>query len=226
MAGKAKALCMFTTASTKVQADFGHNRVLQGLAILYGVIWLATAIAPNNRFDWFLENILVFAFFGLLALTYRVFPLSDLSYTLIAVFLGLHAVGAHYTYSESPMGLWVKEALVLERNHYDRVVHFLFGLLFSYPLREVALRGARVSRGWSYVLGFALVLACSNIYEALEWAAAETIEPETALAFLGTQGDIFDAQKDSALAATGAMLGLFIIAMLSKVCAGSRSARD
>jgi uncharacterized membrane protein YjdF len=126
--------------------------VLQILATVYGVIWLATAIAPVNRFDWFLENLLVFAFVGLLAATYRAFPLSDLSYTLIAVFLSLHAVGAHYTYSESPMGVWLQEAWDLERNHYDRLVHFVFGLLFCYPLRETILRGTgeppRAATSW------------------------------------------------------------------------------
>jgi putative membrane protein len=206
---------MFTTASTKIRANFTSNRVLQALTAVYGVIWLVTAIAPTSRFDWFLENLLVFGFVGLLATTYRAFPLSDLSYTLIAVFLSLHAVGAHYTYSESPMGFWLKEALDLERNHYDRLVHFLFGLLFSYPLREAVMRGAGVSGRWCYALSFALALSLSNLYEILEWAVAEVVDPEAAFAFLGTQGDAFDAQKDMLFAATGMILGLGITAMLS-----------
>ena len=128
----------------------------------------------------------------------------------------LHAVGAHYTYSESPMGFWLKEALELERNHYDRLVHFLFGLLFSYPLREVVMRGARVSGPWRYVLSFALALSLSSFYETLEWGAAEILDPEAIFAFLGTQGDVFDAQKDAVLAAAGVILGLAITAMLDR----------
>jgi len=213
---------MFTTASMRIQTNFAGNRVLHILVAVYGVIWIAMAFAPTDRFDWFLENLLVFALVGLLVATYRVFPLSDLSYTLIAVFLSLHAVGAHYTYSESPMGFWLQEAWDLERNHYDRLVHFFFGLLFSYPLREVLLRGTGALGPWCYVLSLASVLSLSSIYEILEWAVAEIVNPEAAFAFLGTQGDVFDAQKDSALAATGAIIGLAVIAMLSKVRAGSR----
>jgi len=215
---------MFTTASMRVRANFAGNRVLHVLAAIYGVIWLATAFAPINRFDWFLENLLVVAFVGLLVATYRVFPLSDLSYTLIAVFLSLHAVGAHYTYSESPMGFWLQEAWNLERNHYDRLVHFVFGLLFSYPLREVVLRGTRASGLWCYTLSLASVMSLSSLYEILEWAVAEIVDPEAAFAFLGTQGDVFDAQKDSVLAAAGAVIGLAVIATLSKWRGGSRPA--
>jgi putative membrane protein len=207
---------MFTTASSETRVNFRNNRLLQALAAGYGVIWLVAAIAPTNRFDWFLENLLVIAFAGLLVATYRAFPLSDLSYTLIAIFLSLHAVGAHYTYSEAPMGFWLKETLELERNHYDRLVHFLFGLLFGYPLREVVMRGARVSGLWCYVLSIALVLSLSSFYEILEWGAAEVLDPEAILAFLGTQGDVFDAQKDAVLAAAGTILGLAITALLER----------
>lgn len=205
---------MFTTASSETRANFRNNRLLQALAAGYGVIWLVAAIAPTTRFDWFLENLIVIAFLALLVATYRAFPLSDLSYTLIAIFLSLHAVGAHYTYSETPIGFWIKEILELERNHYDRLVHFLFGLLFSYPLREVVMRGAGVSGIWRYVLSFALALSLSSLYEILEWGVAEILDPEAILAFLGTQGDVFDAQKDAVLAAAGVMLGLAITAML------------
>jgi putative membrane protein len=207
---------MFTTASSETRANFRNNRLLQTLAASYGVIWLVAAIAPTSRFDWFLENLIVIAFVALLVATYRAFPLSDLSYTLIAIFLSLHAVGAHYTYSEAPMGFWLKEALEVERNHYDRLVHFLFGLLFSYPLREVVMRRARVSGPWCYVLSFALALSLSSLYEILEWGAAEILDPEAILAFLGTQGDVFDAQKDAVLAAAGVILGLAITAMLER----------
>lgn len=199
---------MFTTSADAPRTDFERNRLLQVLAAGYGAWWLLLAIAPYNRFDWFLENLLVFLFVGLLAATYRRFPLSDLSYLLIALFLALHAVGAHYTYSEAPLGWWVTEALAWERNHFDRVVHFLFGLLCAYPLRETVMRGTGVA-GWrAGLLAFAVVLALSSGYEMLEWSAAMLLDPEAGMAFLGTQGDVFDAQKDTALAAVGATLSL------------------
>ena len=205
---------MFTTAASPPRTDFGRNRLLQGLAGAYGLWWVLLAIAPYDRFDWLLENLLVVCFVGLLAATYRRFPLSDLSYLLIAIFLALHAVGAHYTYSETPLGWWLTETMGWTRNHYDRVVHFLFGLLCAYPLREVVVRSCPIA-GWiAALLAFAAVLAFSSAYEMLEWGAAMLLDPEQGMAFLGTQGDIFDAQKDTALAMAGAVLGLTSLSLL------------
>lgn len=201
---------MFTTAADPARANFASNRLLQGLTLVYAVWWAALAIAPYNRFDWFLENLLVIVFVGLLAVTYRRFPLSDLSYLLIAVFLALHAVGAHYTYSKAPVGGWMGELLGWERNHYDRAVHFLFGLLCAYPLRETVMRGCAVT-GWrAGLLAFAVVMAFSSGYEMLEWGAAMLLDPEAGMAFLGTQGDVFDAQKDTTLATSGAVIALLL----------------
>ncbi len=202
-------------AATGQPKSFKNNRVLQAIAVIYATVWLIAAISPTDRFDWLLENLLVFVFVGLLAATYRAFTFSNLSYGLMAVFLCLHAVGAHYNYSHSPIGFWLQSALDMERNHYDRVIHFLFGLLFSYPLHELARRAARISGGWCYLVSLALILACSNFYEIVEWATAEIIDPEAAFAFLGTQGDVFDAQKDTVLALAGAILGLSLTALSS-----------
>ncbi|GAB4354213.1 MAG: DUF2238 domain-containing protein [Kiloniellaceae bacterium] len=201
---------MVTTAADPAKADFVRNRLLQGLTLAYAIWWLALAIAPYNRFDWFLENLLVVVFVGLLAATYRRFPLSDLSYLLIAVFLALHAVGAHYTYSKAPVGGWMGDVLGWERNHYDRAVHFLFGLLCAYPLRETVMRAAAVA-GWrAGLLALAVAMAFSSGYEMLEWGAAMLLDPEAGMAFLGTQGDVFDAQKDTTLATLGAVIALIL----------------
>lgn len=207
---------MLTTATGPVAANFARNRLLQVLVGAYGLWWLALAVAPYDRFDWLLENLLVFAFVGLLAATYRRFPLSDLSYLLIAVFLALHAVGAHYTYSEAPVGGWMTGLLGGERNHYDRVVHFLFGFLCAYPLREAVMRGCGVA-GWrAGLLAFAVVLAFSSGYEMLEWGSVLVLSPEEGMAFLGTQGDVFDAQKDTALATGGAAMTLLFAGLLER----------
>lgn len=197
-----------TSASDALSPEFKKNRFLQVLTFAYGLIWIVTAISPTSRFDWFLENLLVFLLWGLLAATYSRFPLSNTSYLLIALFLGFHAVGAHYTYSEMPLGAWLKDVLGENRNHYDRIVHLLFGLLGAYPLREVISRTASVRGIKASLHTFAALLALSSAYEMIEWIVAEIVSPEAALAYLGAQGDVFDAQKDTILGAIGAAVAL------------------
>jgi len=121
------------------------------------VVWVYAAIEPFSRRDWLLENLLVFFYCGLLAFTYRRFRFSTLSYLLFTVFMSLHLVGSHYTYAEVPFGFWLQDALGLARNHYDRIVHFSFGLLIAYPLREWLLRVTGVRVGWSYFMAVVMV---------------------------------------------------------------------
>ena len=127
----------FTVSTMRVRANFRENRLLQILVAWYLVLWVVLAIHPLDRHDWRLENILVCAAVVLMSGTYRVFPLSDLSYILVTVFMSLHTIGAHWTYSEVPLGYWLKDAFGFSRNHFDRIVHFSFGLLMAYPIREV-----------------------------------------------------------------------------------------
>ena len=204
-----------TTATSPNRPGFRHNRFLWCLVAGYLMLWLALAIAPHNRFDWFLENILVFAAAALLVLTYRAFVFSDLSYGLIALFLAVHALGAHYTYSLTPIGFQLQDLFGLARNPYDRLIHFGFGLLLAYPALELCLRLPRPRPPvWAYLFALALIVALSALYEMLEWSAAMVLEPEDALAFLGTQGDVFDAQKDAALAMIGAVITLSLAGCL------------
>ncbi len=199
---------MIGTAKDGVIVPFHRNRLLQVLTAALSAAWLAAAIAPENRFDWLLENLLVFIGVGLLGAFYRTRPLSDLSYILIAAFLALHVLGAHYTYSQAPLGFWLQDAFGQDRNHFDRLVHLGFGILIVYPVREALLRYTGAGRGLSGFAAFTVIAASSLIYETIEWAAAIIISPDAAMAFLGTQGDVFDAQKDSTLAVAGALLGL------------------
>jgi len=185
---------------------FSDNLVLQLLVAWLIGLWLLTAIDPFNRFDWLLENLLVFIYGALLVVTYRRFAFSNLSYGLFTVFLSLHLVGAHYTYSEAPFGFWLQDWLGLSRNHYDRIVHFSFGLLLAYPFHELLIRAAGVHRSWSYFLVMLSVLGFSGFYEALEGLVAMIVSPELGTAYLGTQGDEWDAQKDTALAFSGSMI--------------------
>lgn len=125
----------------------------------------------------------------------------------IALFLGLHAVGAHYTYSETPAGAWMQDAFGFERNRYDRVVHFAFGLLLTYPMREIALRVLRARPLWAWLLPFFAALAASSLYELIEAWVAWIVSPELGTAYLGTQGE-WDAQRDMSCAFAGAVVAL------------------
>jgi len=191
------------------QPEFRDNRLLHGLLAWIALVWVITAIAPYNRFDWFLENILVFVYGSILIATYRRFAFSNTSYTLFIMFITLHLVGAHYTYSETPIGYWMSDLFDLQRNHYDRVIHFAYGLLCAYPFRELLTRAAGVYRnGWSYFLPVCIILAFSGFYEMIEMIVARIVSPEAGDAYLGTQGDIWDAQKDMLMAFSGAVLGM------------------
>ena len=170
-----------------------------------------------------LENALLVGGVAVLVATRKALPLSRVSYTLIFVFLCLHTVGAHYTYSLVPYDAWF-EALTgrtlssltgWERNHFDRLVHFSYGLLLAYPAREVFLRVADVRGFWGYYLPLDVVMATSMLYELIEWGAAAVFGGDLGVAYLGTQGDPWDAQKDMALATLGAIIAMLITAAIN-----------
>ena len=194
--------------------DVSDRSFAIGLACAYAAVWLLAAIAPLDRGDWLLENLLVFAFVPVLAVTYRRFAFSNLSYLLIAIFLSLHAMGAHYTYSKTPLGFWMQDAFGLQRNHYDRLVHFSYGLLLTYPARELGLRVIRLRGAWSWIVPAMLGLSLSAAYEIGEWWAAHFSDPSVGVAFVGTQGDEWDAQKDMTLALVGTLVCLALTALV------------
>ena len=181
------------------------------LAIVYAVWWVAMAIAPHDRSDWVLENVLVVLAVGLLVFTYKSFPLSRVSYTCIFVFMMLHTLGSHYTYAKVPYEEWLP-FLAGGRNHFDRLVHFLYGLLLAYPIREMFLRIGNVRGFWGYFLPLDLTMSTSMLYELIEWGAAEFFGGDLGAAYLGTQGDVWDAHKDMALASLGALIAMCITA--------------
>lgn len=193
-------------------AGFRNNRLHQWLLGCYFLLWAVLAISPVDRNDWLLENLLAFLSVALLVATYRTFPLSDVSYVLITVFMALHAIGAHYTYAQVPLGFWLKDMLDLSRNHFDRIVHFAFGLLLGYPIREILLHRTGAHGLWSYVLPVLTVMACSDFFEVLESWVAQIVSPELGTAYLGTQGDIWDAQKDTTAALAGVILSMGLTA--------------
>ena len=200
-----------------------HERYPRILFAVLVVVSVLLGIAPHDRADWLLENSLLFGAVAVLVATRKRLPLSRVSYTLLFVFMCLHVVGAHYTYSLVPYDVWV-EALTghtlssltgWERNHYDRVVHFCYGLLLAYPAREVFLRVADVRGFWGYFLPLDVVMATSMLYELIEWGAASAFGGDLGTAYLGTQGDPWDAQKDMALATLGAIIAMLVTATIN-----------
>ncbi len=186
----------------------------QPLHLIYSVLFLLyllyTGLTTPDLKNWALENTLTLSLAIFLVAFYSIFRFSDLSYTLIFLFLLLHMYGSQYQYADNPFGEWLKEQYNLERNHYDRLVHLGFGLLLAYPLHEVLLNGFKVRRFFSYLLPMEIILSLSALYELIEWAVADLIyeEQQQGMDFLGMQSDIWDAQKDMGLALGGAFIAM------------------
>lgn len=149
-------------------------------------------------------------------MTHRRLRLSNASYFFLAAFVLLHMVGAHYTYARMPLGLWAKDFFGFSRNHYDRVAHAAFGFLLVFPVRELLLRFGGINRAWSFWLPPAVILAVSGLFEVVESIVAETVAPGQGVAWLGGQGDEWDAQNDMLSALIGALLMMAIAALLER----------
>lgn len=188
------------------QVSKSRNSFLPIAVGIYLILWIALAIRPHDRGDWFLENLLIFISVAVLALTYRRFQFSNASYVLILIFLAFHTIGAHYTYAKVPAGFWIQHWLHLSRNHYDRVIHFAFGFLLVYPMTEVLVRSARVKERWAPWLTATALWALSSFFEIIEAVIAMIVRPDLGAAYLGTQGDIWDAQKDMTCAFVGSAI--------------------
>ncbi len=201
-----------------------HRKYFLILFCLFAVEWVYFAIKPLYPKDWLLENILVMIAVIFLFLTFKRLPLSRISYTLIFIFLALHVVGSHYTYAEVPYDQWfysltgttINELFGWQRNNFDRVVHFSYGLLLAYPIREVFLRVVNVKGFWGYFLPLDLTMSTSMLYELVEWAVANIVGGDLGMAYLGIQGDIWDAHKDMALASLGALITMLIVMLINR----------
>jgi putative membrane protein len=200
-----------------------HRRYLAILAALFGALWLVLAIAPRDRGAWMLENMLAVAAVVLLASLHRRLLFSRVSYTLIFLFMCVHQVGAHYTYAEVPYDAWFErltstsfnDLVGWQRNNFDRVVHFAYGLLLAYPVREVFLRVVNVRGFWGYFLPLDLTMSSSMLFELLEWAVVAVFAGDVGQTYLGTQGDEWDAHKDMALASLGALVAMGVTAAIN-----------
>ncbi|MBS4150895.1 DUF2238 domain-containing protein [Stutzerimonas balearica] len=191
-----------------------QHRLLAVLGLIVASALGLSAIAPYDRATWLLEVAPVLIAAPVLALSYRRFPLTRLLYLLIAFHALVLILGGAYTYARVPLGFWVQDALQLARNPYDKLGHFMQGLVPMLVAREILLRNGYLRPG--PMLGFLAIcvaLAISAFYELIEWWVA-LLAGGGAVDFLGTQGDPWDTQSDMFLALIGACFGLLALAGL------------
>jgi len=177
------------------------------LLAFYGLVFAFCAISPYDRSVWWAENIPVLIVVGGVVLVSRSFRFSDTSYAMMMVFIVLHTIGGHYTFERVPFGA-VSEFFGFARNHFDRVAHFTVGF-YAYPIAEYLMRKRLVNTRWLVALfPFFAIVAVAGAYEIFEWQYAVNSDPVAGIAVLGSQGDIWDAQKDILADTLGAILAV------------------
>lgn len=207
---------MLTDSDSEKRTSFRKNRWIQVCILAFAAVWISTFIGTTDLSNWLLENTLVFLFIPFLVFTFRKYQYSDISYLLITLFLCLHVYGAKYTYAENPFGYWLQSKLHWQRNHYDRIVHFSSGFLLAYAWRETFIRWLKFPSRSGWAIPIVMTLSISGIYELIEWAVADIFFKAQGPAYLGTQNDVWDSQKDVALALLGAVTATMLITLLTR----------
>lgn len=178
------------------------------LLTILGAVSVWSAIQPHDRFTWYLEVFPVMLALPVLLLTYKRFPFSRLAYGLMLVHAIILLIGGHYTYAEMPLFSWLRDVNGWDRNYYDRLGHVAQGFIPAIVAREILLRTSPLRPGkWLFFLVLCVALAISALYEMLEWWVA-VASGSDAVAFLATQGDVWDTQWDMFLALLGALAAL------------------
>jgi putative membrane protein len=207
----------FTIPNSIVRNPFKTNKWLWIFISVFLIIWINTLVNTNDINNWMLENTLTVLLIIFLIVTIRKYQFSDLTYLLICIYLCLHVYGAQYTYAENPFGYWLRDYFHMSRNHYDRIVHFSFGFLMAYPLREFFISWLKFPKLVSWYLPVEITLSVSAFYELIEWSVADIFFTSQGDAYLGTQGDIWDAQKDIFSAIAGALIATTLISVIEKL---------
>jgi putative membrane protein len=181
--------------------------MLHVLCTLFLLVAFSTLLRSPDRFNWMLENLMVLAWIGMFSFCYHRLTLSGLSYLLLFAYLCVHEFGAQYSYAKVPLGEWMKPLLHTSRNDYDRLAHFLFGLLTSYLVRDVLIRSIGVRGRWVYRLSVLIIASFAAIYEMFEaWVAVLASDDLGSNSYLGWQNDPWDSQKDMFVTTLGAGL--------------------
>ena len=179
--------------------------------LTFSIVLIWSAINPADYFTWFLEVLPAIIGFAVLAVTYKTFRLTNLAYLLILIHCIILMIGGHYTYAEVPLFDWLRDYFELERNNYDKVGHLAQGFIPGIIAREILIRKSVVNGAtWLHFLVVCFCLALSAFYELIEWCVA-IASGESAEAFLGTQGYVWDTQSDMALALIGVLISLIFL---------------
>jgi putative membrane protein len=190
------------------------------LLALYLILFAVCAIDPYDRATWWAENIPIVGIVVLLVFLYPRYTASNTAYVLMSVLVYMHTIGGHYTFERVPFG-WVTDAFGFERNHYDRIAHFAVGF-YAYAIAELLWKLRLVRSVWVLALFPVFsILSIASIYEIVEWIYASLEGGDSGAAFLGSQGDVWDAQKDMLADGLGG-----ICAVLFFLCRHRRTLRE
>ncbi|MFV0421809.1 DUF2238 domain-containing protein [Oleidesulfovibrio sp.] len=184
------------------------------LSLVFIVFFALLGIAPASRAVWIAEVVPVLFVFLLLACTYKVFRFSNVAYGLMAFWIFWHTIGAHFTFSEVPFG-FVSDLFGFERNHFDRVGHFSVGF-YAYAMCELLLRRKLTGPIIATLFSLFFIMSIAAAYEIIEWWYAVAEGGEAGLAVLGSQGDIWDAQKDMLADTLGALFSLALFWIMGR----------
>ncbi len=199
-----------TTARSADRTPLTRNKLTLLLTALLLIYWIYGWFNCIDLQDWIIENLLVVICLAILVVSRKWHRLSDLSYLCIFLFIMLHLYGAFYAYTQNALGGWLQNRFNLWRNPYDRIVHFSFGLLMAYPFREILINRFKVSARASWLLPVEVAFSLGTIFELIEWGVSVVTTKETGETYVATQGDVWDAHKDIALAASGAAVCMLI----------------
>ncbi|MBK6824683.1 MAG: DUF2238 domain-containing protein [Saprospiraceae bacterium] len=206
----------FTVDTSKERIPFKSNKWLWLFIIVFVIVWVNTYLGTTDLSNWFLENTLTVLSLIFLITSFKKYQFSDLTYLFICIYLCMHVYGSKYTYAENPLGYYLQDLLHTSRNQYDRIVHFSFGFLLAYPIRELFIQWLKYPKSAAWITPIEITLSIGGIYELIEWAVADIFFTEQGAAYLGTQGDVWDAQKDVFYAFTGAILASSLISLIHR----------
>ncbi len=185
------------------------------LLLIYLLLFLILAINPYDRSVWWAENIPIMLIVLILVLTYKKFQFSNTAYTLMGFLIIMHTIGGHYTFARVPFD-WFSNLFGFERNHYDRIAHFTVGF-YAYAMAEFIQKTKAANKKWVlYLMPIFFIMSVAGAYELFEWWYAVSADPTAGIEVLGSQGDIWDAQKDILMDTLGAIFSMLFFWFKSK----------
>ena len=204
--------------TAQITTRFDAFRV--GLAVVLAGVAIWATIHPHSRFDWFMENVLVWIAFIVIARFGNAMRISRTSYLLIALFLVMQIYPSHYAYQPA-IGNWISSLFESPRNSFDRVIHLFFGVLLFIPIMECFQEAVGMSRKTAMLCSVLAIAALGAVYEVIEWCMMVMLNPQAGAEFVGAQGDPWDAQKDMALALLGSVTTYVGVSLWQRKSRGS-----